>query len=302
MPNAEDQVQPEGEERPEISDAVDSTSNDEEPQPTETSSKPSSVPIARFLEERDKTKQQKKELDELKREKDALKQEKDLALMAISAPPEAELEDLIPPNPDDYFGDHDGYVAAFKKYNEANTARLTQNMQSIVQESISAQEQAKLEQQQQAELTAKHQEKLSAHYARADSLKAEDYVESEDRAKQWLGSGLFDAVVSAFDNSEQIVYALGNNKEKTLELLNAVKDDPLYGYKELIAYAGQLDPIKPSGELLPEPDSPIEGGAGGVVGGADAAIEKSRDKYLTGKISLQQHMQNRTQIRDKYAA
>jgi hypothetical protein len=134
---------------------------------------------------------------------------------------------------------------------------------------------------------------LNAHYERADKLGAADFLDREDKAKQYLG-GFYDFVIDVYpEMSEQIIYDLGGDKDKCIELLQAASQHAGTGARKLNDYVVELKTKfnQSSAELLPEPDEPIQGGAGGVHS-KEALIEKSRKDKMSGKITMEQHMDN----------
>jgi len=253
--------------------------------------KPTSVPIGTMVAEKKKRQEAEKRTADLERQVAGLTNERDLAKMVL--PEVVEDEALVLPNPDDYI-DNDEWVKATEEYNQKYTERLQKQTQDAINQAMAQnakQAEVSIAQEQQQ---AAYVEAETAHHARADALGAEDFIEREERLKDWIGDELYSRVIKNYPNSEQVVYVLGSEdgESKVLELLKEFEIDPWGGVTKLNAFAGQLDPIKKSGEELPEPDEPIKGGAGGVVpqGAIDKKIAESREQRRLGKKSMTEHL------------
>lgn len=126
---------------------------------------------------------------------------------------------------------------------------------------------------------------MEKHYQRAASLGDQNFGAIENIAREHLGDEACHQIMMRFDNSEQVLYALGSNPEKAQEFARDLRSDPVGGVIRLTRYAQDLGNVKP--ESIPEPDSKIEGSAASPSVNWDQKIESLRKEARAGKASMQ---------------
>ena len=189
--------------------------------------------------------------------------------------------DLIAPNPYDYASD-DEWIAAQRQYSKQLTERMKADLTQVYRENQQADQKERADAEAKAQQDTASTQAREAYLDRAEKLNAPDFIEAEDKMLTVWSKGFLDHVIAHIPNSEQVIYTLSQDLGKAGELADAVDKNMLSGGTELVKYAAQLG--KPNKEVLPEPDEPITGGAGGVFD-IESKIEKLREKKLAKKIT-----------------
>ena len=274
MEIAEDQVKPEGETRPEVSE-VESAAVETQPTPPEEQK----VPLKELAKQREKKRAEAERADRAERELQALK----LQMQQQAAPKEVSEEaEVLPPHPDDFI-EHDEWIAANKKFLDHNKTKILKEAEQLAAQTV---QNHQLTQQQQAEQLAAQQAAQAARDAyldRAEKLNAPDFLEAEEKLLTKWSPEFMNMVISGVPNSEQVIYQLGNDLEKAEEIARKIDENGFSGGYELLQYAAQLGQ-RTTAVDLPEPDEPITGGAGGVQD-VEAKIARLREKKLKGEMS-----------------
>jgi hypothetical protein len=296
--NAENQPQAEDVARPENSE-VEPVEQDTQ---STTQEEPQKVPLKELVKQRKKTQAERTRVEQLEQKLDALEKEKQLYQIVGDSQPQAEEAELLPPNPNDFIDD-DEWIEANRKYNQENTKRLRAEAEKAAQEAFKkqqeGQQQAKLLQEQQAALESSYE----AYYDEADKLGVDDFLEKEEIVRKQWSPWFFDKVISTVPNPHQVIVELSKEPQKAFDLAAGFDKDPFKGGLELLNYANSINPINQKGDPLPEPDEPLKGGAGGVsLGSYEAALEKSRADMAAGKITMNQHLANKSEFKAKYGA
>jgi hypothetical protein len=261
---------------------VESEVEAEGTQPTETQ-EPIHIPLRVKTELKKRAQDAEKERDTLKRQLAAMEQERNLASLAIQkdVPVVADEVELIAPHPNDYFTDEE-WLEAQKKHSKQITERLHADTARLVQEQLQAREQAKLQTQSQTQAQEAADKARGEYLDRADKLNAPDFLDAEEKVLEAWSPGFLDHVIQHIPNAEKVIYTLSQDLGKARELAEMVDANMLSGGTELLKYAAQLGNSKQ--DDLPEPDTPITGGAGGVIN-VDSAVDKYREQARKGEIS-----------------
>ncbi len=304
--NAENLHEAEGEARPQDSEIVESVQAEEatqETQPTEAGEKPEGeqrVPLKQLVKERRKKQEAQSETERLKQELQAKEQELNLFKLATPKESEQAEEVLVAPNPNDFLDD--------SEWHEANQTYQTKLQERVRKESHSEVQKLLQQREQEAQTIAQQQEQQKAQEQayenfldEADKLGVDNFLELEEKIKGQVWSPQFyDQVISNVPNAALLIADLGNNTDKALELAQAVDNKGMKGMIELYEYAKSINPIKQSGESLPEPDEPIEGGAGGsALANYENELDRSRNQYLKDG-NMDAHMVRTREIKRKY--
>lgn len=289
MPNAETEV---------IDDVVDDPQLvTDEPVPTDSEdqgddAEQKRVPLSELVKQREKKQQALSEVDTLKREVESLRQQNNLQSLVIPEVVDDEPEaDLIPPNAYD-FNDDDEWLAAQRKYNADYKQKLKTDTEALVKQQLAERDQVAEQSKAEREAEQKLNDTRAQYLERADKLEAPDFLEREDALRKEVQPWFFDQLMANFDNSEQLIYSLGGDIPKAIELVDAFDKDNFRGGLELVKYAANLG--KPSTGNLPEPDEAIVGGGG--VSDVEAQIDKLREQKLAGKLTMQQFMDKKRKL------
>ena len=272
MENADNLPLVEGEVSPENSE-VDTQST-----PPEVAEQGSIKAIA---EQRKKKRAETERADAAERKLAAYELQAEQAKLAV---PALLAQDLIPPHPDDYFDDMDGWIKANREHSDASKAQTLAELREVT-----AKEQQQREQREQGQAQLASQQQRSAEldsklFEEAEKLNAPDFMDAYDAVTSKLDRWFIDEVLDTFPNSADIVYALGNDEAKFDELIGIYNTSNFKGMAELNKFSTQLmSNKKTTGGNLPEPDEPIKGGAGGIQD-VEARIVKLRAKKLAGEI------------------
>lgn len=304
--NAENLQEAEGEARPQDSEIVEPVQAEEatqETQPTEAGEKPEGeqrVPLKQLVKERKKKREAQSETERLKQELQAKEQELNLFKLATPKESEQEEEVLVAPNPNDFLDDDE--------WSQANHAYQTKLQEKVRKESHSEVQKLLQQREQEAQTIAQQEEQQKAQEQayenfldEADKLGVDNFLELEEKIKGQIWSPQFyDQVISHVPNAALLIADLGNNPDKALELAQAVDNKGMSGMIELYEYAKSINPIKSNGETLPEPDEPIEGGAGGsALANLDGELDRSRAQYQKDG-NMNAHMARVKDIKSKY--
>jgi hypothetical protein len=260
--------------------------------PKEDGGKPDQVPLAVLDKQREEKRKAQQEAADLRNQVEALQREKDLMSLAIPTQ-EAQKEEPVIPNPDDYV-DQAEYAKDLQTFLSNRDKTQLEVYREEAKKLLDQDRKEQAKTLEQREYESKYENDRKAMLEKADSLNAPDFLEaernlynSEDESKGVWTKGFYHYVMSGFDNSEQIIYALGNDPEKALELAQGIDQDPFRGGQAFINFAQQLAEKNPSDKPLPEPDEPITGSAGGVSQ-YESQLAKKREEMRTGKITTNQ--------------
>jgi len=155
-----------------------------------------------------------------------------------------------------------GWVAEQVQVTAAETIRKT----------VPAQAQADVEQDDTA---------LDAYYGRAAKLKAPDFEAAENEVITAIGRDAAQHIISLFDNSEVVMYALGKNPKKLAEIASDLKKTPVRAIKNLTEYASKLT-LKPRGKA-PQPDSASDARPTSSTTDPQKALERMREEVHANK-------------------
>ncbi len=245
------------------------------------------VPLATFVQMKKEKQAAQKQLDEQARQMEAMRQQNEL--LALSGTPK--VQTVARPNPDDFYDDPAGFNAAMDGYETHLVKRSTDEAQKLIDnkfQSLDQQESVKQAQQ-------KQQESINAHYERAQTLNAADFLEVEEKVRGEIDEELYALVTGYISNSEHVIYSRGGeNLSKAVEFQKTFKSDPIRAYTELIRYADSLD-TKLETKTLPEPDVAIKGGLSGVSNVA-AKVEKLRALKTAGKLTMSDFMRQKREL------
>jgi hypothetical protein len=256
-----------------------------------------SVPLKAHVKLRERAQAAEDKLLEMERRTAAMEQERNLAALAIRQPqaePEEEAE-LIAPNPYDYASD-DEWVVAQRQYSKQLTERMKADLTKVYRDNQQADKQSQAEAEAKAQQDSAYSKAREDYLDRAEKLNAPDFLEAEDKMLTVWSKSFLNHVIANIPNSEQVIYTLSQDLGKAGELADAVDRNMLSGGTELVKYAAELG--KPNKGVLPEPDEPITGGAGGVVD-IEGQIDKLRAQKLAGKLTMQQFMDKKTALTRK---
>ena len=253
------------------------------------------VPLAELVKQREKKQQALSEVDTLKRQVQALQQENDLKSLVIPDTQEEEAE-IIAPNPNDYFDDDD-WLEAQKKYNESYKKKLENDTAELVKKQLAERDQAAEQSKAERDAQLRLETTRAEYLERADKLEASDFLEREDALRKEVQPWFFDQLMANFENSEQLIYSLGGDIPKARELIEGFDKDNFRGGMDLVKYAANLG--KSNTGNLPEPDEAIKGGGG--VSDVEAQISRLRDQKLAGKLTMQQFMDKKRELKKSVA-
>lgn len=172
------------------------------------------------------------------------------------------------PKPSDFDSDAE-FDSALQRYNRQQTETRARE---IAQEEIDKQRTAAT-QGQQDEQTEK---RLNKHYDRAAKLNVPDYAETEDKAIEVLGEDLFHFIVASTDKSDAILYGMGKNPAKAMELVRKVQSNPGEGAVYIGELAAQVKVQPAPNSDVPEPEDELSGGGAP----ADTIWQRKYDKLL----------------------
>lgn len=294
--NAENQLKAEDVARPENSE-VEPVEQDTQSTTTE---EPQKVPLKELVKQRKKTQAERTRVEQLEQKLNALEKEKQLYEIVGESQPQAQEAELLPPNPNDFIDD-DEWIEANRKYNQENTKRLRAEAEKAAQEAFKkqqeGQQQAKLMQEQQAALESSYE----AYYDKADELGVDDFLEKEEVVRKQWSPWFFDKVISTVPNPHQVIVELSKDPQKAFDIAAGFDKDPFKGGLELLNYANSINPINQTGDPLPEPDEPLQGGAGGVsLDSYESELEKSFNLMRERKRTMNEHLSFKKQLKEKY--
>lgn len=125
---------------------------------------------------------------------------------------------------------------------------------------------------------------LDGYYARAAKLKAQDFDEAENAVMEALGNQATRQIIQNWDNSEAVIYALGKNQQKLLELSTTLKQNPLAFVREVERFSSKIT-TRPRSKQAPEPNA-METGADAAAANPQAQLDKLRQKVSEGKADM----------------
>lgn len=292
MPNAEPEVIDDVVEEPQL-ESTESTEVEAEDQGEAEEAR---IPLKQLVDQRKKKQQALLEIEGLKRENESLRQQNNLQSLvipqAVDDEPEAE---LIPPNAYDYNDDGE-WLEAQRKYNAEYKERLKADTEALVKQQLAERDKVAEQSKAEREAQIKAEEIRNQYLERADKLEAPDFLEKEDALRKEVAPWFFDQLMANFENSEQLIYQLGGDIPKAIELVEAFDKDNFRGGMELVKYAANLG--KQTTDQLPEPDAAITGGSGMAVD-IDSQIDKLRDQKIAGKITQNQLLQKKRELMER---
>lgn len=266
----------------------------------ETNDKPDRIPLRALEAERKQKQKAKAEADELRAANEALKQERDLALLGLNEKKEEPLGEI--PNPDDFLDSAD-YARELQvwltKRDDLREQKSKDEFVGMIQEN--QQRQALTLQQQ--ELLQKREEERGEFLDQAESLNAPDFYDADKYLQGAIRPDIYDTIVGHFGTDAPVLaYHLGSDPEKVQELIkNYDAHIEYYDSKPVETKAvavtlrnlgGVLETLKQNqgGKTeLPDPDPPIDGGAGGLST-FNVQLEKKRKQKMDGKLTQNQLM------------
>lgn len=114
---------------------------------------------------------------------------------------------------------------------------------------------------------------INSHYDRAQDFGKKDYNEAESSAKNIIGEELVKGIMQNTQNSEQILYMLGNDSARASALANMTPLQATMEIGRLSAQAGSY-----TKEQRPDPEDVVEGGKAPSV--SNANLQKRYDSIL----------------------
>ena len=124
--------------------------------------------------------------------------------------------------------------------------------------------------------------KVENHYQRAEKLGKPDYEQAEIEAVNALGSGYVNQIVNNIDNSEELLYMLGNSPKEMQRIITLQKTNPGKATVELALLSAKAGVF--SKQSVPAPEDGVEDGgkAPSAEGQAlmkkyNAALDKAAD-------------------------
>ena len=157
-----------------------------------------------------------------------------------------------PPRSSDFDTDAE-FDAALQRYNQQQIeARARQIAQEEIERNRAAATQGQQDEQTETQ--------LNKHYDRAGSLKVPDYAETEDKAIEILGEDLFKFIVASTDKAHVLLYGMGKNPAKAMELVQKVQANPGRGAVFIGELAAAAKVKSAAGSDVPEPDDELSGG------------------------------------------
>ena len=114
---------------------------------------------------------------------------------------------------------------------------------------------------------------INSHYDRAQDFGKKDYNEAESSAKNIIGKELVKGIMQNTQNSEQILYMLGNDSARASALANMTPLQATMEIGRLSAQAGDF-----TKEQRPDPEDVVEGGKAPSV--SNANLQKRYDSIL----------------------
>ena len=114
---------------------------------------------------------------------------------------------------------------------------------------------------------------INSHYDRAQEFGKKDYNEAESNAKSVIGEELVKGIMQNTQNSEQILYMLGNDSARATALANMTPLQATMEIGRLSAQAGSY-----TKEQRPDPEDNVEGGKAPSV--SNANLQKRYDSIL----------------------
>lgn len=172
-----------------------------------------------------------------------------------------------PPDPDSFDGGASD--PAYIKQQTEHNLRLVQD--EVDRKTEEARAKAEDEARKLAEAEALKQKQI-AHYERASKLKVKDYAGVEDQAIEALGEDLVNGIIGNFEESETLLFYLGNNPAKAQKLANAIATNPVVGTAEIGRLLERIK-VRPKTTPPPDPDEEITGAVSAAKSGALAGVK-----------------------------
>lgn len=168
----------------------------------------------------------------------------------------------LPPVPDDYDS-----VDEFRQAQANFTAQ-------VAQQTVNQHLQNQVVQNQQTAF----QGKINDHYDRVEKSGLADYEQAELNALNELGQEFLDGVVENSENSEQILYMLGNNAEEMKRIKTLLHSNPVKATMEigrLSVNAGNFSKDNPAPETVLKGGGNPSAAASGLKKKYDQAVEEA---------------------------
>jgi len=262
--NAEGEAMPEEKVIEEVEVETTETETEKENKPA-----PETMPTAAHIAQKNKWKER---IDKTEREAEAKDRELELLRLQVKTP-----EVVTAPNELD-FDNPKEYQQALDKYVETKAQASAKQ----VLEQYSKTEAQKVAQ---ADYEQRFEQGLDAHYKSAADLKADDFSDTENIARQILGDEVSKEVITRYTGtSAAMLYSLGKKPEEAQRLKEMFATDPTGLVIELTRLSDRLS-AAPKTLNAPPPDEPLEGGQASTMTW-EKRIEKARADQIAGKISM----------------
>lgn len=241
-------------------ETVETANLDENPNEESSSSKNTPFVVKRLVGQRDKLKTANSELDgennDLAKEVVRLAQENEQLKNQGS-----QVKSDLPPVVDD-FETPEEFQAANRKFIADIAKDAVQNVITTQADNSQAVE---------------FDGKVESHYQRAEKLGKSDYEQAEIDAVNVLGASYVDQIVNNLDNSEQVLYMLGNSPKEMQRIISLQKTNPAKATLELGILSVKAGSFNK--DSVPAPEDGLEYG-GKTPSAADAGLLKQYEAAL----------------------
>ncbi|WP_347851981.1 hypothetical protein [Planktomarina sp.] len=255
-----------------------------EPVETETEKKqaPEVMPTAAHIAQKSKWKER---IDNAERSNEAKDRELELLRLQVKS----NVPDVVKPPTELDFDSPAEYQQALDKYVETKA----QSSAKQVLDQYAKSEAQKLAD---ADWNKRFDEGLEEHYKSAADLKADDFSDTENAAREILGDDVSKEVITRFKGSSAaMLYHLGKNTAEAQRLRELQTTDITGLVVELTRLSDRLS-AAPNNPSAPPPDEPLEGGQASTASLA-SQVEKAREKQMSGKMSMNDFLAIKRQAR-----
>lgn len=164
--------------------------------------------------------------------------------------------------------------------------KYNQKMAEFLQSNATAAAQKVYDQQQTSIQRTRESERLTnvieSHYERAEKLNLPDYEAAEDKVIEILDQNAVSQIAQIVPNSEAVVYYLGKNPDKALELREIWENNVGAAAFKLGELSKDLK-VVPKQRQRPAPESRVTGAAPATKSSLEKEIEKERQRILDGE-------------------
>lgn len=122
---------------------------------------------------------------------------------------------------------------------------------------------------------------IDNHYEKANEANVEGYEIAEANALDWLGEKIFQGVIEVADNSPEVLFLLGSNKEEAEKLVTLLKTNPTKGTAEIGRLSARAVKFEKS-DGVPDPETNLEGGGTPV---SNAHLKRQHDEIVKRAMS-----------------